>query len=1085
MRAALLLFLAWSALSGPFAAGPGGPEVAFEQFGAWRAAPAEGVSLTLSKAEGSGGGALRLDFDFRGHAGWAAARRELPLELPGNYEISFSIRGESESNDLEIKLIDESGENVWWAVRREFRPGADWRRIRLKKRHFSFAWGPAGGGEIRRVAAFEVAVTARSGGRGWIVLDQLAVVSVPPAPSAWPAPVASSPASLPGFGPERAVDGERATSWRSGPGLPAALTVDLGGSREFGGLTIFWEAGKSAARYTVERSDDGAAWTAIRTVSSGNGGRDDLYLPEAESRWVRVRIPGPSGPDGYGIADLVVRPLSWGESPNAFFTGIAADAPRGTFPRSFSGEQSYWTVVGVSGDTESALLSEDGAVEPAAGSFSVEPFVFAGGVLSTWADGETRHSLAEGDLPIPRVSRAAAGLTLDVAAAAIGRPGSASVHVRYRLGNPGSGRRRARLLLAVRPFQVNPPSQFLNRPGGVAPIASLAWDGRSVIVDGLPRIFAWSAAAGFGAATFDEGPLTGFLAAGRLPPSRRVEDPARWASGALAFDFDLAAGGHDEVSIELPLHPRPQAPAPPLRPRAAAERLAQIRFARSARAWRADLDRVSFTGPPAAQPLLRTLRTSLAEILIERDGPALRPGTRAYARSWIRDGAMMAAALLRMGHPEAVRSYADWFAPYQSDEGRVPCCVDRRGADAVVENDSHGELLFLIAEDWRFTRTKAWLTRIFPHVEKAVAWIDRERQRRRTPEYGTGPKQAFFGLLPESISHEGYSAKPVHSYWDDFWALRGLKDAVELASALGRAEEIARWTIIRDEFSADLHASIRRVQETKGIDFIPGSADLGDFDATSTTIALDPAGDQSRLAPEALSRTFERYWSEFVKRRDGNVWEDYTPYEIRNVGAFVRLGWRERAHELLLFFLASRRPTAWNGWSEGVGREERKVRFIGDMPHAWVASDFIRSTLDLFAWERESDGALVLAAGIPREWLDERGISVRGLRTTGGLLDYSLRREKIGLRLILGGRLTLPPGGIALQPPLPAGHHRARVNGRATEFEGDELLIRKLPADVLFESASLAGAESEVATVPASRERARPRGLRFAAGKGR
>ena len=56
------------------------------------------------------------------------------------------------------------------------------------------------------------------------------------------------------------------------------------------------------------------------------------------------------------------------------------------------------------------------------------------------------------------------------------------------------------------------------------------------------------------------------------------------------------------------------------------------------------------------------LRTNLADILIERDGPALRPGTRSYARSWIRDGAMMSAALLRMGHPEAVRSYADWFA---------------------------------------------------------------------------------------------------------------------------------------------------------------------------------------------------------------------------------------------------------------------------------------------------------------------------------------------------------------------------------------------------------------------------------------
>ncbi|MCA1580867.1 MAG: discoidin domain-containing protein [Acidobacteria bacterium] len=1053
MKPALLLFLVWSALSGIFAAAPPGPDDPFEQIGAWRAAPAEGVSLALSKTEGAGGGALRLDFDFQGHAGWAAARRELPLELPGNYEISFSIRGESESNDLEIKLIDESGENVWWAVRREFRPGAAWRRLRLRKRHFSFAWGPAGGGEIRRVAAFEVAVTARTGGRGWIALDQLSVVALPPAPSAWPAPVASASASLPGFGPERAVDGDRSTSWRTGAGAPASLTVDLGASREFGGLTIFWEAGRSAARYTVETSDDGAAWTGVRTVSSGNGGRDDLYLPEAESRWIRLRIPGPSGPQGYGIADLAVRPLSWGESPNAFFTGLAADAPRGMFPRSFSGEQSYWTVVGVSGDTESALVSEDGAVEPAAGSFSVEPFVSAGGALSTWADGETRHSLADGDLPIPRVSRNAAGLTLDVTAAAIGRPGSATLQVRYRLGNGGAARRRATLYLAVRPFQVNPPSQFLNRAGGVAPIGTLEWDGRSVIVDGVPRIFPLSAATAFGAAAFDEGGVMEFLAAGRLPPSRRVDDPARWASGALAFAFDLAAGARGEVSIELPLHACPNTRTLRLRSRAAAERLAQTRFARSARARRADLDRVAFTGPPAAQELLRTLRTNLAEILIERDGPALRPGTRSYARSWIRDGAMMAAALLRMGHPEAVRSYADWFARYQSAEGRVPCCVDRRGADAVVENDSHGELIYLIANDWRFTKDTAWLGTVFPHVEKAVAWIDRERERRRTAEYRAGGRQIFFGLLPESISHEGYSAKPMHSYWDDFWALKGLKDAVDLAEALGRDGEKARWTRIRDEFSSDLHASIRRVRETRGIDFVAGSADLGDFDATSTTIALDPAAEQDHLPPDALRGTFERYWSEFVKRRDANTWEDYTPYEIRNVGAFVRLGWRDRVHELLPFFLSHRRPAGWNGWSEGVGREERKVRFIGDMPHAWVGSDFIRSTLDLFAWERESDGALVLAAGIPAAWLEGgQGISVRGLRTTHGALDYSLAAEKDGWRLRVGGRgLALPRGGFALRPPLSPGRHTARAGGRRVEFDGGELVVRELPADVFFE----------------------------------
>ena len=67
---------------------------------------------------------------------------------------------------------------------------------------------------------------------------------------------------------------------------------------------------------------------------------------------------------------------------------------------------------------------------------------------------------------------------------------------------------------------------------------------------------------------------------------------------------------------------------------------------------------------------------------------------------------------------------------------------------------------------------------------------------------------ASFGLLPPSISHEGYSAKPMHSYWDDFFALRGLKDAVDLARALGRPKR-RPLVVLRDEFRRDLYASIQ------------------------------------------------------------------------------------------------------------------------------------------------------------------------------------------------------------------------------------------------------------------------------------
>ena len=58
-----------------------------------------------------------------------------------------------------------------------------------------------------------------------------------------------------------------------------------------------------------------------------------------------------------------------------------------------------------------------------------------------------------------------------------------------------------------------------------------------------------------------------------------------------------------------------------------------------------------------------------------------------------------------------------------------------------------------------------------------------------------------------------------------------------------------------------------------------------------------------------------------------------------------------------------RAPRGWNQWGEVVSRTPRKPFFLGDLPHAWVASDFVRSALDMFAYHREADDRVVLAAG--------------------------------------------------------------------------------------------------------------------------
>ena len=740
--------------------------------------------------------------------------------------------------------------------------------------------------------------------------------------------------------------------------------------------------------------------------------------------------------------------ISRSEPRNAFFAALAKDAPRGHYPRGFSGEQSYWTVVGINGGTAHGLLSEDGALEPGPRSPAVEPFLLTEEGLVTWADVAMEHSLQDGYLPIPTVTWRRTDLALHVTAFGIGRRERSSLVSRYRVENLAPRSRVVTLVLAVRPFQVNPPTQFLNTVGGVTPVRELALDGDALAINGERRVFTLAAPDRVVLADFDSGNVPQLIAKSGAPPGMSITDETGFASAVLTYRLELPPHASREICLVAPLTGAPLLPSGDANAWVAEQQTA------TADAWRTELNKVRLQVPAGAKPIADTLRTALAHMLLSRNGPALQPGTRAYARSWIRDGAMMSDALLRLGHAAVVREYIEWFAPHQFADGKVPCCVDGRGADPVVENDSHGELIYLIAEYYRYTHDRVWLQSMWPHVAAAVAYMNSQRLKERGAENETEGRRAFYGLMPPSISHEGYADRPAYSYWDDFWTLAGYDAAVTLAVTLGKQDEAATFAQQRDEFRRDLEASLRASIALHGIDYIPGSADRGDFDATSTTIALSIAGLQTELPQRQLNRTFDRYWSELLKRRDGPPnWTDYTPYELRSVGAFVRLGWREVARsQLLETLLADRRPPGWNQWAEVVGREAREPRFIGDMPHGWIASDFISAALDLFAYERKSDQALVLAAGVPTDWLAGPGIAVENLRTPYGELGYTLRRDGRRLMLTIAGGLTLPPGGLVFRWPYADAPGSARINDRHHAWENREVHIRALPASVVIEA---------------------------------
>jgi hypothetical protein len=1011
---------------------------AFDEPARWSAHPADGVQLALRRDQGRQGGALRLDFSFGSGGGYAIARRAVDLDLPVNYAFTFWIRGAAPVNTLEFKLIDASGENVWWYTERDRTFSHGWQKITIRRRQVAFAWGPLGGGTLTHVAAIELVITAgRGGGGGSVWFDDLALtpLSEVVAPSGPPALRASAASA--GHPPEAILDADSTTSWRAN-GPEAALTIDFGRTRELGGVTLAWERGRAPRHYALDASEDGTAWRVLTRRVRGIGSQDALYLPDTETRFLRLRLHAPEGARGFGLATARIEPITRAASRNLFFEGIAQDAPPGRYPRYLRGDRGYWTVVGVDGAVEEALIDEDGAVEAGSGAFRLEPFLTIGGRLVTWNDVQRQSTLLEQRLPIPTVSWRTGTMRLTTTAFPAGTSRASSVVVRYRLHNEGAARLQATLHLAARPFQVNPSWQFLGTPGGVSRIDSVRWDGVRLVINGDRSVRPLVRPARVGATAFASGDIVDYLDRGWVPVATAVRDPFGAASAALSWPLSIAPGDSATIAVEMPLDAAGRGLLAAGRPSAVDSALAA-----AAAGWRQAVDRATISLPAAGAHLTQSIASTIAYVLINRDGPAIQPGSRSYERSWIRDGSLTSAALLRFGHADAVRDFLRWYAPHQYPNGKIPCCVDRRGADPVPEHDSHGEFIFLTMEYFRHTGDRPMLEAMWPHVVAAVGYMD---SLRRLPVEDV----LFRGLLPASISHEGYSAKPMHSYWDDFFALRGYKDATAMARLLGHDDAATSFARSEAEFARDLYASLALAMTRHRIDFLPGAADLGDFDATSTTIAVSPGGEMARLPRAALERTFERYWEAASARQDSTtVWEAYTPYELRTVGTMLRLGWKDRALSMLQAFLRDQEPMAWNQWPEIVWHDRRAPKFIGDLPHTWVGSDFLRSAADLFVYEREADSALVVGAGIDGAWLADAGVRVSRLSTWWGPLSYTMTRDAVGTVVQLDRGVRVPPGGLEVHVPGATTGARLLVNSTAVVAgPGGVVTIRTLPARI-------------------------------------
>jgi len=211
----------------------------FESPHSWTIRQTEGVRITTSKTEGKDGNCVRMAFNFRQGMGYGGINKRFPMQLPENYRFTFWLKAHAPVNNLEFKLIDASGDNVWWVNRRNVEFSQEWQKITIKKRHIQFAWGPTDDRMLKAFDKIEFIVASATGGKGVIYLDQLTFEPLAPPSPTKPALTARASSVIdPRQTPANLLDEDLSTQWRSRSGEVQEIELDLQQEYEYGGLII-------------------------------------------------------------------------------------------------------------------------------------------------------------------------------------------------------------------------------------------------------------------------------------------------------------------------------------------------------------------------------------------------------------------------------------------------------------------------------------------------------------------------------------------------------------------------------------------------------------------------------------------------------------------------------------------------------------------------------------------------------------------------------------------------------------------------------------------------------------------------------
>jgi putative flippase GtrA len=679
-------------------------------------------------------------------------------------------------------------------------------------------------------------------------------------------------------------------------------------------------------------------------------------------------------------------------------------------PRSFSLTQinlthRNWTALGTPDGTEFPLVDPRGLVTPFYDSWSIDVWIIPNEgkpLIPSRCPNVSQKMVMDDNLcviteifPDPSTSPGVAQLKLKLEAQVIGLAKDPLCQVKIT----GSAGVKARLVVSLRPY--NPEGiSFINN-------ITLLEGSSGWLVNRKNSVFLDKPADQYVFSDYRRGDVYGRLSSGE----EETEILSKVGMATAAAIYKLEPGRSHELTISIPLTKNKFE-----KESLVGAELVSARFVgrtqdpplhTAQEAWKESLQGVCSLQIPDEH--FQFLYQAAIHTMVLHSPKEVYPGPFIYRRFWFRDASFILYAMLCVGIKERVRRALDCFRSRQTAQGYF---LSQEG-----EWDSNGEALWIMRQYCEMTGNvppKEWEE----SIKKAGKWIDKKRlsgQLRPKGVSGTRVQSPHAGLLPSGFSAEHLGPNDFY-YWDDFWAVTGLKAAAFLCAAYKDHEACVYFESQSQQLLESIDQSLKKVESRLKRPAIPASPYRRmDSGAIGSLAAGYPLRIFQPNDPKILDT------ADFLMKNclvHGGFFHDMThsginPYLTLHLAQVLLRAGDPKYFSLMTAVAKIASPTGQ--WPESI-HPRTGGGCMGDGQHVWAAAEWVLMIRNCFV--REEAERLILCSGIPRIWLEKKQTMAFGWAPTSfGDIQISIKPQGQNIIVEWNGQWLTKEPPIDIQLP--------------------------------------------------------------------